>query len=85
MIRNEICCDICGFRVAEKDGTLFARYHVIRPYVQVPYHYQGVSCTDGYVPSKTIKHICENCMEKFVFKAIDEREEQIKKLKEVTD
>ena len=75
MIRNEICCDICGFTVARKDGTIFARYSVIRPYVKVPYHYQGVNCDDGHVPSKTTKHICDNCMEKFVYKALDEKKE----------
>lgn len=78
MKRNEICCDICGFTVARKDGTIFARYEVIRPYAEVPFHYQGVSCDDGYIPSETTKHICENCMEKFVFKALDEKKEQSK-------
>lgn len=78
MIRNEICCDICGFAVARKNGTIFARYVVIRPYVEVPCHEQGVCCDDGYIPSKTTKHICENCMERFIFKAFDERKEQSK-------
>lgn len=78
MIRNEICCDVCGSPVARKDGTIFARYKVILPYVEVPYHDIGVSCDDGYIPSKTTKHICNNCMEKFVYKAIDENVEQSK-------
>lgn len=79
MIRNEICCDICGITVATKDDTLFSRYNVIIPYVEVPYHYRGIRFVDGVqfpVPSKTEKHICENCMEKFVYKAIDEKKEQ---------
>lgn len=78
MIRNEICCDVCGFAVARKDGTIFARYEVIRPYVETPYHYQGMSSDNDSVPSKTTKHICNNCMEKFVYKALDENKEQSK-------
>jgi hypothetical protein len=76
MIRNEICCDVCGLTVARKDGTIFARYRVIRQYIEVPCRGIGVSCDDGYFPSETTKHICENCMEKFVFRALDEKKEQ---------
>lgn len=75
MKRNDICCDICGFVVARKFGLIFERYEIIRPYAEVPFHYRGVCCDDGYVPSKTTKHICENCMENFVFKALDEKEQ----------
>jgi hypothetical protein len=79
MIRNEICCDICGLTVARKDNTWFAKYHVVKPYVTVPYPYRGICVINGIpvsVDSKGEKHICDNCMEKFVYKAIDEKKEQ---------
>ena len=78
MTRNEICCDVCGSVVARKDGTIFARYEITRPYVEVPYHYNGMSYDYGSFPSKTTKHICHNCMETFVLEALEEKEEQSK-------
>jgi hypothetical protein len=75
--RNEIWCDICGCVVARK-YEWFSRYDVIMPYIEVPYHYQGMSSDNYSVPSKTTKHICNNCMERFVFKAIDDKKDQAK-------
>ena len=81
MIRNEICCDICGCTVALIDGGLFRRVNPVYGYISVPYRYQGTGFKNGGVvaiPSKSEKHICNNCMKKFVYKAIDEKKEQSK-------
>lgn len=64
MKRNEICCDICGAVVASKADIWFSRYDIIKPFAKVPCHYEGIDCSDGHIPSKTTKHICESCMRK---------------------
>lgn len=71
MIRNEICCDICGSIVAGiSKGLLRDKILVHKSYIEIP---------RVLLNGKTKKaHICDYCMERFVYKAIDEKKEQIK-------
>lgn len=71
MIRNEICCDICGYTVAAiRKGLLRKKITIRKPYLEMPSH-----LLNGTHPAV---HICKNCMEKYVYKALDEKMEQSK-------
>lgn len=71
MIRNEICCDICGHVVAGiRKGLLRNKIIIYKQYVEIPSHL--FNCTHPKV------HICDGCMKKFVQKALDEKKEQSK-------
>jgi hypothetical protein len=71
MIRNEICCDICGFKVADiRKGLLRNKIIVYRSYAEFP-----SVLLNGKRPKV---HICSNCMKDYVYKAFDEKKEQSK-------
>lgn len=71
MIRNEICCDICGHIVAAiRKGLLRNKIIIHKPYMELP-----SVLFNGKRPKV---HICKQCMEKYVYKALDEKKEQSK-------
>jgi predicted PP-loop superfamily ATPase len=66
MILNEIHCDICGCTVARiREGLFRNKIVVHNSYIEIPQHLSnGISGK---------AHICANCMESFVYKAIYEK------------
>lgn len=71
MIRNEICCDICGCTVARIRKGLFRNRIVVHSsYIEIPQHLSNGESGKA--------HICANCMERFVYKAIDKKAKEQK-------
>lgn len=65
MIRNEVCCDICGHVVAEIEPGLFKKKSVIKRYMI----YTGVEYC-----KKVKYHICSDCVYE-IRRAIEKKEQ----------